>query len=186
MTQHGVSQVESRLAKFSESYAAIREQLGRVIVGHGQAIEQVMIGLLTGGHILLEGVPGLGKTLLVRTLAECMDLKFSRVQFSPDLMPADITGTDIVVEAESGQREFRFRPGPVFANLVLADEINRATPKTQSALLEAMSSRRARSPSRPAMSRSCRTRPGPSGRSRSAIRACWRCPTGAPAPPAPR
>ncbi|MDD4891585.1 MAG: AAA family ATPase [Phycisphaerae bacterium] len=133
--------VERRVERFGQVYAAVREQLGRVIVGHTQAIEQVLTGLLTGGHVLLEGVPGLGKTLLVRTLADSLDLAFSRIQFTPDLMPADITGTDMIAQTEAGQREFRFRPGPVFANIVLADEINRATPKTQSAVLEAMQER---------------------------------------------
>jgi len=137
MTQ-ATEQVERRLALFTQAYRGLREQLGRVIVGHAQAVEQVLIGLLTGGHVLLEGVPGLGKTLLVRTLADCLDLKFSRIQFTPDLMPADITGTDLVVQTEAGGRDFRFRPGPIFAHIVLADEINRATPKTQSAVLEAM------------------------------------------------
>ena len=101
-------------------------------------VRHVLIAVLAGGHVLLEGVPGLGKTMLVRTLGQVLDLKFSRIQFTPDLMPADIVGTDILEETAEGGREFRFQPGPIFANLVLADEMNRATPKTQSALLEAM------------------------------------------------
>ena len=108
------------------------------MVGQTDVVRDVMICLIAGGHALLEGVPGLGKTMLVRTLAEALDLDFSRIQFTPDLMPADITGTNILVEDPQGGRQFAFQPGPVFANLVLADEINRATPKTQSALLEAM------------------------------------------------
>jgi len=109
-----------------------------VIVGQADVVRHVLICIIAGRHALLEGVPGLGKTMLIRTLADALDLKFSRIQFTPDLMPADITGTDIMQETEDGRREFVFQPGPVFANLILADEINRATPKTQSALLEAM------------------------------------------------
>jgi MoxR-like ATPase len=108
------------------------------MVGQSEAVRDVLICILAGGHALLEGVPGLGKTMLVRTLAEALDLNFSRIQFTPDLMPADITGTNILMEDEEGRRQFAFQPGPIFANLVLADEINRATPKTQAALLEAM------------------------------------------------
>ncbi len=115
--------------------------MGRVIVGQKEVLRLVLISVLSGGHVLLEGVPGLGKTMLIRTLAETLDLKFARIQFTPDLMPADIVGTEILVD-QDGQRQFRFQPGPVFANLVLADEINRATPKTQSALLEAMQEHR--------------------------------------------
>ncbi len=116
---------------------AIETEVGKVIVGQKKVIRHVLVCILADGHVLLEGVPGLGKTMLIRTLGQVLNLKFSRIQFTPDLMPADITGTDILVD-QDGQREFRFQPGPVFANLVLADEINRATPKTQSALLEAM------------------------------------------------
>ena len=116
----------------------IVRQVRSVIVGHEQVIDDCLSCLLSSGHALLEGVPGLGKTLLVRTLADALDLQFSRIQFTPDLMPADITGTNMVVADESGSKSFRFQPGPIFANLVLADEINRATPKTQSAVLEAM------------------------------------------------
>ncbi len=123
--------------QFRDHAAAIEAEVGKVIVGQKEVIRHVLISILAGGHVLLEGVPGLGKTMLIRTLGEVLDLKFSRIQFTPDLMPADITGTEILVD-QDGQRGFRFQPGPVFANLVLADEINRATPKTQSALLEAM------------------------------------------------
>jgi MoxR-like ATPase len=125
--------------QFRETAARIEAEVSQVIVGQKAVVRHVMIGLIAGGHILLESVPGLGKTMLVRTLADALELQFSRIQFTPDLMPADIVGTDILEEDEqSGARTFRFQPGPVFANLVLADEINRATPKTQSALLEAM------------------------------------------------
>ncbi len=118
--------------------AAIEETVGQVIVGQRELIRYTLITLLAGGNALLEGVPGLGKTVLVRTIANAIDCRFSRIQFTPDLMPADIVGTQIITEDDRGQRVFRFEPGPIFANLVLADEINRATPKTQSALLEAM------------------------------------------------
>ncbi len=117
--------------------SAIETEVGKVIVGQSEVVRHVLVSILAGGHVLLEGVPGLGKTMLIRTLGQVLDLKFSRIQFTPDLMPADITGTEILVDAD-GQRQFRFQPGPVFTNLLLADEINRATPKTQSALLEAM------------------------------------------------
>jgi MoxR-like ATPase len=126
---------------FRTTFARIETEVGKIIVGHGEVVRHVLIAVLAGGHALLEGVPGLGKTMLIRTLADVLDLKFSRIQFTPDLMPADIVGTDILEEAEDGRRLFRFQPGPIFANLVLADEINRATPKTQSALLEAMQER---------------------------------------------
>ena len=116
---------------------AIEAEVGKVIVGQRPVVRQVLVAIVAGGHVLLEGVPGLGKTMLIRTLNQVLDLKFSRIQFTPDLMPADITGTEILGDYD-GQRAFRFLPGPLFANLVLADEINRATPKTQSALLEAM------------------------------------------------
>jgi MoxR-like ATPase len=129
---------EAQITDFRESYGLIVEQVRKVIVGHGEVIDQVMSCLLCGGHALLEGVPGLGKTLLVRTLADVLDVSFGRIQFTPDLMPADITGTNIVVADAAGGKAFRFQQGPIFAHLVLADEINRATPKTQSAVLEAM------------------------------------------------
>ena len=126
---------------FRRTAAKIEQEVGRVIVGQKNVVRHVLVGVLSGGHILMEGVPGLGKTMLIRTLSQALELQFSRIQFTPDLMPADITGTDIMEEGSDGRRAFRFQPGPVFANLVLADEINRATPKTQSALLEAMQER---------------------------------------------
>jgi MoxR-like ATPase len=132
------SDFAARIEAFGAEYSAITAELGKVIVGHRDVIDEVMICLLAGGHALLEGVPGLGKTLLVRTLAESLDVQFNRIQFTPDLMPADITGTNIVVGDAHGGKKFEFQPGPIFANLILADEINRATPKTQSAVLEAM------------------------------------------------
>ena len=122
---------------FAERAAAIEREVGKVIVGQRELVRQTLTGLLANSHVLLEGVPGLGKTLLVRTISDVIDCTFNRIQFTPDLMPADITGTNILIEDE-GKRVFRFQPGPIFANLVLADEINRATPKTQSSLLEAM------------------------------------------------
>ncbi len=123
--------------RFRQQALAIEAEVGKVIVGQAEVIRLVLVGVLAGGHVLLEGVPGLGKTMLIRTLGDVLDLKFARIQFTPDLMPADIIGTEILLD-ENGHREFRFQPGPIFANLILADEINRATPKTQSALLEAM------------------------------------------------
>jgi MoxR-like ATPase len=123
--------------QFRADTAALLEEIGRRIVGHRPIVEGVVTALLAGGHVLLEGVPGLGKTLLVRTLADTLDLTFARVQFTPDLMPSDVTGTNMIVDG-SDSRRFEFQKGPVFAHVVLADEINRATPKTQSALLEAM------------------------------------------------
>src|SRR5881296_3316759 len=129
---------EQAIQSFRESYGALREEIGKVIVGHEAIVEGTLIALFSGGHVLLEGVPGLGKTLLVRTLREVFDLSFNRIQFTPDLMPADILGTNLVTEAAGGRREFQFQRGPIFAHLILADEINRATPKTQSAMLEAM------------------------------------------------
>lgn len=129
---------EIGLQQFGEIARSIEAEVGKVIVGQGEVLRSVIICVLAGSHALLEGVPGLGKTMLIRTLGDVLDLKFSRIQFTPDLMPADIVGTDILEETEDGRREFRFQAGPIFANLVLADEINRATPKTQSAMLEAM------------------------------------------------
>jgi len=127
-------------AEFQERVAAVREAVGRVIVGQREVVDQVLLCLFAGGHVLLEGAPGLGKTLLVRTLSEAMSLDFSRIQFTPDLMPSDIVGTNMVVEDE-GRKRFELQKGPIFGQLILADEINRATPKTQSALLEAMAER---------------------------------------------
>jgi MoxR-like ATPase len=129
---------EEQIQSFRESYATLRAEIGKVIVGHDAIVEGTLIAVLAGGHVLLEGVPGLGKTLLVRTLSEVLDLSFNRIQFTPDLMPADILGTNMVMETTGGRREFQFQRGPIFAHLILADEINRATPKTQSAMLEAM------------------------------------------------
>jgi len=129
---------EQAIQSFIDNYGTLRTELGKVIVGQEAVVEGTMISLFAGGHVLLEGVPGLGKTLLVRTLSQALDLSFNRIQFTPDLMPADILGTNIVMETVGGRREFQFQRGPVFAHLILADEINRATPKTQSALLEAM------------------------------------------------
>ncbi|MGF1506131.1 MAG: AAA family ATPase [Anaerolineae bacterium] len=129
---------ELSAAEFRDFALAIEAQVGQVFVGQRAVVRNVLTCVVAGGHALLEGVPGLGKTTLIRTLADVLELDFSRIQFTPDLMPSDITGTDVLEEDEHGRRVFRFQPGPVFANLVLADEINRATPKTQSAMLEAM------------------------------------------------
>jgi MoxR-like ATPase len=142
MTTATPEAVKQQCEQFRATYAALQEEVGKVIVGHRDVIDGVLTGLFVGGNILLEGVPGLGKTLLVRTLAETLSLAFSRIQFTPDLMPSDITGTNIVMEdPDTGRRKFEFSKGPVFANIVLADEINRATPKSQSAMLEAMQER---------------------------------------------
>ena len=130
--------VTDQVAQFGADMARIRSEIAKAIVGHGDIVDGLLTCLLCGGHALLEGVPGLGKTLLVKSLGAALHLDFSRVQFTPDLMPADIIGTRVVLEDEAGQRHFAFQPGPIFSNVVLADEINRATPKTQSALLEAM------------------------------------------------
>jgi len=123
---------------FQDTFRAAREEIGRVVVGHEEAVDAILTAFFAGGHVLIEGVPGTGKTLIVRSLAEAMGLSFGRVQFTVDLMPADVTGTRVIEELPDGRRDFRFVPGPIFAHVVLADEINRATPKTQSALLEAM------------------------------------------------
>ncbi|MHC4793978.1 MAG: AAA family ATPase, partial [Planctomycetota bacterium] len=136
-----VETVQRACERFRGAFAALRERVGLRIVGQEAVVDQALIALFAGGHVLLEGVPGLGKTLLVRTLADSLGLEFNRIQFTPDLMPADVTGTTIVVEDGVGGRAFRFREGPIFANIVLADEINRATPKSQSAMLEAMQER---------------------------------------------
>jgi MoxR-like ATPase len=134
-------EVERESERFRNKLSALREEIGRVIVGQRLVIDGVITCMLAGSHALLEGVPGLGKTMLVRSLARAIGLSFARIQFTPDLMPADVIGTTVIDEAQGGGRAFEFRPGPIFANLVLADEINRATPKTQSALLEAMQER---------------------------------------------
>jgi MoxR-like ATPase len=130
--------MQQQAEQFRQRYSAVKEQIGRVIVGHDDIVHGVLTSMFIGGHCLLEGVPGLGKTLLVRTLAECLSLHFNRVQFTPDLMPSDILGTNIITENEAGRRVFQFQKGPIFTQICLADEINRATPKTQSALLETM------------------------------------------------
>jgi MoxR-like ATPase len=127
--------------RFQELAIGIEDELAKLIVGQRELVRSVLVALIAGGHVLLEGQPGLGKTVLVRSLGRALHLEFARVQFTPDLMPADVTGTHIVTEDETGRRRFEFQPGPLFANLLLADEINRATPKTQSALLEAMQER---------------------------------------------
>jgi MoxR-like ATPase len=130
--------MEARCDEFRSAYHRVKSEIGKVIVGHDEIVHGVLTCLFIGGHALLEGVPGLGKTLLVRTLADALSLDFNRIQFTPDLMPADIIGTNIVMETPEGRRVFEFQRGPIFSQIVLADEINRATPKTQSALLEAM------------------------------------------------
>src|ERR1700744_1080843 len=130
--------MEARAEEFRTAYSRVKAEIAKVIVGHDEIVHGVLTCLFIGGHALLEGVPGLGKTLMVRTLADAVDLDFNRIQFTPDLMPADIIGTNVVMELPDGRRVFEFQPGPVFSQIVLADEINRATPKTQSALLEAM------------------------------------------------
>src|SRR5512142_3329212 len=138
MIEPAIAEPTLTAEQFTEIAGAIEGEVGKMIVGQAGIVRQTLITLLAGGNALLEGVPGLGKTMLVRTLAQVLDCKFSRIQFTPDLMPADIVGTNILVEGEGGHRRFQFEPGPIFANLVLADEINRATPKTQSAMLEVM------------------------------------------------
>jgi MoxR-like ATPase len=129
---------DPRVEGFVKGYERLTAEVHKVIVGHHEIVDQVLVSLFAGGHVLLEGVPGLGKTLLVRTLASCLDLTFSRIQFTPDLMPADIIGTNIITEDAQGRKHFEFQRGPIFAHVLLADEVNRATPKTQSALLEGM------------------------------------------------
>ena len=135
-------EAQERVAAFQRDYRILEAEIAKMIVGHEAVIRGVLTALFANGHCLLEGVPGLGKTLLVRTLGEALSLKFNRVQFTPDLMPADILGTNLVAQTETGDRVFRFQRGPIFTQIVLADEINRATPKTQSALLEAMQEHR--------------------------------------------
>jgi MoxR-like ATPase len=129
---------EQNIQKFSEKCSNIFEQIGRDVIGQKEVVEGTVIAMIAGGNVLLEGVPGVGKTRLVRSLGRVFNLPFSRIQFTPDLMPADVTGTNIIVKDENGNSSFEFQPGPIFSNIILADEINRATPKTQSALLEAM------------------------------------------------
>ena len=133
---------KEQIGKFREVYNSLREEIGKVIVGQDAIVAGTLNALFANGHVLLEGVPGLGKTLLVRTLSQVLDLSFNRIQFTPDLMPADVLGTNMVHETDDGKRAFEFQHGPIFAHLVLADEINRATPKPQSAMLEAMQERR--------------------------------------------
>src|SRR3954465_8981010 len=132
------AQMQARTEEFRKAYGRVYREIGKVIVGHADIVHGILTCLFVGGHCLLEGVPGLGKTLLVRTLSQTLSLDFSRIQFTPDLMPADILGTNMIVEDQLGKREFQFQKGPIFTQICLADEINRATPKTQSALLEAM------------------------------------------------
>src|SRR5436190_23006786 len=127
--------IEDQAKKFRDNVEKLAAEIGKVIVGHQEVVRQVIVTILAEGHALLEGVPGIGKTLLVRTISQCLNLKFSRIQFTPDLMPADILGTNIVVEDSTGRKSFQFQRGPLFGNIILADEINRATPKTQSAML---------------------------------------------------
>lgn len=131
-------QMQQRAEEFRSRYKAVRDEIGKVIVGHDEIVQGVLTSMFVGGHCLLEGVPGLGKTMLVKTLADSLNLPFNRIQFTPDLMPADILGTNMIVENASGVKSFQFQKGPIFTQICLADEINRATPKTQSALLETM------------------------------------------------
>lgn len=130
--------LREQLERFRSDFEKLRAEVAKVVVGQNAIVEATLIALIAGGHVLLEGVPGLGKTLLVRTIADALHSQFSRIQFTPDLMPADLIGTHVLLDSPQGQRKFEFQRGPVFANVLLADEINRATPKTQSALLEAM------------------------------------------------
>ena len=124
-------EMRAQLDAFRADFARLRAEVGKVIVGHLAILDDALIALIAGGHVLLEGVPGLGKTLAVRTLADALALKFQRIQFTPDLMPADLIGTNVVAETPDGRKQFEFQPGPIFGNILLADEINRATPKTQ-------------------------------------------------------
>ncbi len=130
--------LEQHIVAFNETFSQVEAEVGRVIVGQKDIIRRTLSAIFAGGHVLLEGVPGLGKTLLVKSISRALGLSFKRIQFTPDLMPSDVTGTQVLTEDESGRRAFTFKQGPIFANIVLADEINRATPKTQAALLEAM------------------------------------------------
>jgi len=136
--QPSSDEMRAQLDAFRADFSRLRDEVGKVIVGHLEILDDTLIALISGGHVLLEGVPGLGKTLTVRTLADALALKFQRIQFTPDLMPADLIGTNVFLETPEGRKQFEFQPGPIFGNILLADEINRATPKTQSALLEAM------------------------------------------------
>src|SRR3712207_6292284 len=142
MTAHNVPGIDPQVQQladgFRRDYRAVQAEIGKAIVGHNNIVDGVLTCLFVGGHALLEGVPGLGKTALIRALASALNLKFNRIQFTPDLMPADVIGTNVIMENEHGHRAFTFMAGPIFSQIVLADEINRATPKTQSALLEAM------------------------------------------------
>src|SRR5206468_843745 len=133
--------IDQQVVTFQQQFRKVKDEVSKVIVGYGEIIDGVIMSLLASGHVLLEGVPGLGKTKLVSTLSDVMHLKFSRIQFTPDLMPADITGTNMIHEDATGEKFLDFQPGPIFSNILLADEVNRATPKTQSALLEAMEER---------------------------------------------
>lgn len=133
-----VEQLQRQAQRFRERYRAVKDEIGKVIVGHDEIVHGVLTAIMVGGHVLLEGAPGLGKTMLVRTLADSLDLDFARIQFTPDLMPADILGTNVIVEDPEGRRRFEFQKGAIFTQICLADEINRATPKTQSAMLETM------------------------------------------------
>ncbi|MDC0747198.1 AAA family ATPase [Polyangium mundeleinium] len=142
MAEKNKDLARAEVADFQKSIGGLREEVGKVIVGNREVVDGVLSCMLAGSHALLEGVPGLGKTMLVRTMAQALELQFSRIQFTPDMMPADILGTTMIDEGAGGQRSLSFRKGPIFANIVLADEINRATPKTQSALLEAMQEHR--------------------------------------------
>lgn len=137
----GKEELEKAIGDFNDCFSAVERQVGRVIVGMNEVVRRTVSTVFAGGHVLLEGVPGLGKTLLIKSIARTLGLSFKRIQFTPDLMPSDVTGTQVLTEDESGKRRFVFKAGPLFANIVLADEINRATPKTQSALLEAMEER---------------------------------------------
>ena len=130
--------IEKKIGQFHKQYEAVQQEMGRVVVGNREVIGSILSCLLTRGHVLLEGIPGLGKTLIVQTLADVMNLKFNRIQFTPDLMPGDLIGTNVLRETETGEKYLDFQQGPIFCNLMLADEVNRATPKSQSALLEAM------------------------------------------------
>jgi len=133
-----MKELVEKFEAFRKKFSLLKDTIGKVIVGNDDIVEDVIVGILADGHILLEGVPGLGKTVLVKTLGQCLGLETSRIQFTPDMMPSDILGTNILEESEGRKKDFRFEKGPIFSNIILADEINRATPKTQSAMLEVM------------------------------------------------